>query len=571
MELHVAGSLELFEDDLVHFGASLHERCSDDAERPSVFDVPGRTEEALGLLQGVRFHTTGEHLAGARGYRVVGAGQTGDGVEEDADIVSALDHAAGLLEDDLGNLHMSVSGLVEGGGDDLGIDAPLHVRHFLRALVDEQDDQICLGVVFGNGVGDILQQCRLTGFRRGDNHAALSLSNGGEEVDDPRGQIVAFAGQIEGLLREEGSQVFERHPVAHPRGIAAIDLEHLHHRVVLVSLARRADGADDIVARLQTGRLDLAVADIDIVRAVQVVVVGAAQVSKPFRHHFEHALSLGDAVEIEAVFLRLAEAIAVAVTAVVAIVAVPTVVAVSAVIPVVAVPAISIASFAVVPVTPVTPITAVVAALAVAVFAVAVFLVLVLLTIAVAAVVSVFAALSVSGTVLVGTGVLLGGGTLAAAAFGLVATTVSASFRRSVWFGVGFLGPGGRSVDGLFVENGVDELLFLELVDTGDVELLGDVPELGNLSAVQVNDVVHVGFPPKWAKFQFCIPEEGSNGDPMHPRCTTSLRHLFRSRDHHRAPSSTTSGRRSRPCSMSKRNRVRTRWNPCFPAAPGLR
>jgi hypothetical protein len=47
-ELHVAGALELLEDDLVHLGTGLHERGRDDGERAAIFDVARSTEERLG-------------------------------------------------------------------------------------------------------------------------------------------------------------------------------------------------------------------------------------------------------------------------------------------------------------------------------------------------------------------------------------------------------------------------------------------------------------------------------------------------------------------------------------------
>jgi len=110
-------------------------------------------------------------------------------------------------------------------------------------------------------------------------------------------------------------------------------------------------------------------------------------------------------------------------------------------------------------------------------------------------------------TIFFGTGVLFGGSPLPASA----PLLVSVFFSWSIRFVVGFafsLGVTSRrgGVHGLLVEDRIHEFLLFEFIDTGNVELLGYVPELGNLSAVQVNDVVHVGFPPKWASFRFKNP-----------------------------------------------------------------
>jgi len=61
------------------------------------------------------------------------------------------------------------AGFVEGGADDFALDGALHVGDFLRALVDEQDDEHDLRMVGGNGVGDGLQAawfCRCGAGRR---------------------------------------------------------------------------------------------------------------------------------------------------------------------------------------------------------------------------------------------------------------------------------------------------------------------------------------------------------------------------------------------------------------------
>src|SRR3972149_6660457 len=53
-DLHVAGSLELLEYDLVHTAARVDKGRCHDGETPALFDVPGRSEEPLGLVERVR-------------------------------------------------------------------------------------------------------------------------------------------------------------------------------------------------------------------------------------------------------------------------------------------------------------------------------------------------------------------------------------------------------------------------------------------------------------------------------------------------------------------------------------
>ena len=177
VDLHVAGALELFEDHFVHARAGVDQRGRDDRQRAAFLDVPGRAEEALRALQGVAVHAARQHLARRRHDGVVGARQAGHRVEQDDDVLLVLDQPLRLLDHHLGDLHVAGGRLVEGRRDDLALDRALHVGDFFRPLVDEQHDQVDLGVVGGDAVGDVLQQHRLAGARRRDDQAALALAD----------------------------------------------------------------------------------------------------------------------------------------------------------------------------------------------------------------------------------------------------------------------------------------------------------------------------------------------------------------------------------------------------------
>ena len=134
-----------------------------------------------------------------RDLGVVGAGQAGDRVEQDDHVLAELDVALGLLDHHLGDLHVAAGRLVEGRADDLGLGVALHVGHFFRPLVDQQDDQHRLGVVLADRVGDLLQQHRLAGARRGDDQHALAVADRRDQVDDPHVQVLGV-----GLERDAG-------------------------------------------------------------------------------------------------------------------------------------------------------------------------------------------------------------------------------------------------------------------------------------------------------------------------------------------------------------------------------
>jgi hypothetical protein len=71
-----------------------------------------------------------------------------------------------------------VGRLVEGRRDDLALHRALHVGHLLGPLVDEQHDEVDLGVVGRRSRWRCLQQHRLAGARRRDDQAALPLPIG---------------------------------------------------------------------------------------------------------------------------------------------------------------------------------------------------------------------------------------------------------------------------------------------------------------------------------------------------------------------------------------------------------
>ena len=188
---------------------------------------------------------------------VVGAREAGDRVEQDDDVLLVLDQALGLLDDHLGDLHVALRRLVERRRDDLALDRALHVGDFFRPLVDEQDDQVDLGMVGGDAVGDVLQQHRLAGARRRDDQAALPLADRDHQVHDARRQVVGRGFELDPLLRVERRQVLEEDLLADAIGRLEVDRFDLDQREVALALFRLADLAADGVAGLQVELADL--------------------------------------------------------------------------------------------------------------------------------------------------------------------------------------------------------------------------------------------------------------------------------------------------------------------------
>ena len=60
----------------------------------------------------------------------------------------------------------------------------LHVGDFLGPLVDQQHDEVALGVIGRDRLCDILQQYGLTGTRRRNDHGALAFAERRHEIHD---------------------------------------------------------------------------------------------------------------------------------------------------------------------------------------------------------------------------------------------------------------------------------------------------------------------------------------------------------------------------------------------------
>ena len=104
-----------------------------------------------------------------------------------------LDQAFGFFDDHFRDLHVALRRFVKGGGDDFASDASLHFGDFFRALVNEQHDEVALGVVLADGLGDVLQHHGFARFRRRDDEAALAFADGRDEVNHARGDVFAAA------------------------------------------------------------------------------------------------------------------------------------------------------------------------------------------------------------------------------------------------------------------------------------------------------------------------------------------------------------------------------------------
>ena len=270
VQLHVAGALELLVDHLVHARAGVDQAGGDDGQGAALLDVARAAEELLGRVQRDGVDAAGQRASGGGDGQVVGAGEAGDGVEEDDDVLAQLDQALGAVEAQLGDAALLLHVLVEGGGEYVALDRAAHVGDLLGALADEGDHEHGIGGVGDHAVGDLLQHGGLAGLGGRDDEAALAQADGGEQVDHAGGQLGGRGLQHHLPLGEHGCQVLEDRAVAAVDlvGVEAVDLLHADEAEVALALLGRADLAGDGVAGAQAEAADLGLGDVDVAGAV---------------------------------------------------------------------------------------------------------------------------------------------------------------------------------------------------------------------------------------------------------------------------------------------------------------
>ena len=87
----------------------------------------------------------------------------------------------------------------DGAGQHLGRHRAAEVRDLLGPLVDQQQDQVHLGVVLGDGLAQVLEQRGLARLGRRHDQAALAAPDGRDQVDDAQADLRLLRRQAERL------------------------------------------------------------------------------------------------------------------------------------------------------------------------------------------------------------------------------------------------------------------------------------------------------------------------------------------------------------------------------------
>ena len=214
-----------------------------------------------------------------------------------------LNQTLGLFDHHFGDLNVALGGLIKGGGYNFALHRALHVGHFFRTLIDQQDQKINVWMVLGNRMGDILHQHRLTGARRGNDQRPLAFPKRGDQIDDAGRQfffllvVLAFDFQMQLFIGIERRQIVEINAMAHLIRVIEINLIDLQQGEIPFAIFWRADLAFNRIAGAQTKAPHLAGGNINIIRTGQIVGLRGAQEAEAILQHFQNAFPInGDVI-----------------------------------------------------------------------------------------------------------------------------------------------------------------------------------------------------------------------------------------------------------------------------------
>ena len=141
-------------------------------------------------------------------------------------------------------------------------------------------------VVFGDRVGDGLEEHGLARFGRRDDQTALSTSDGSYQVDDATRNVRGNGFQVEHLAREDGGQDIKVGTTFGDLGVYTVNGFNTQQTIVFFVILRRTDLAGNHVSGAQTEAANLRLRDIDIHIAWQEPFL--SKKAEPVFNDFQH-------------------------------------------------------------------------------------------------------------------------------------------------------------------------------------------------------------------------------------------------------------------------------------------
>ena len=287
-DLHVAGALELLEDDLVHARAGVDQRRGEDGERAAELDVAGRAEELLGRVQ---------RRASRRRRR--GCGREAGVFRLKARAMRVMESSSTTTSSPISTRRLTRSStssvtctwFSDGWSKVLDTTVPLTERCMSVTSSGRSSTSRTMRSTSG-----LLAVIELASFFRMVVLPAL----GGETIRPRwplpighsrsmmRAAVSCSCGlEAQALLGEQRRELLEQRPLAGGVGVDAVDGVDLEQGVVLLVVLGLAHLAGDLVAAAQAEAADLAERHVDVVVALHEAV--RAQKAEAVGQHVEDA------------------------------------------------------------------------------------------------------------------------------------------------------------------------------------------------------------------------------------------------------------------------------------------
>ncbi len=119
--------------------------------------------------------------------------------------------------------------------------AAAHIRYFFGAFVNQQHHEHRVFVVFGDGMGDGLQNHRFTAFGRRDDQRALAFADGRYQINHALGKRGFVNFQRKTFVGVKRGEVFKKRAVVYFVGIQTVYFLHLEHGEKTFVVFGRAD------------------------------------------------------------------------------------------------------------------------------------------------------------------------------------------------------------------------------------------------------------------------------------------------------------------------------------------
>ena len=156
--------------------------------------------------------TAGQRSAAGGLGEVIRAGEPCNTVKKDHDIFLVFDKPLGPFNDHLGYSLVVFGKFIESRIDHFyvrSLNSLFDVRNFLRTLINEQDDQMDLGIVGLNGLSDLFHESRFSCLGGRYDHTSLSFAHRAKKVHNSHWDARSGFFEADPVIGKDRRHIFE--------------------------------------------------------------------------------------------------------------------------------------------------------------------------------------------------------------------------------------------------------------------------------------------------------------------------------------------------------------------------